>query len=95
MNCCGNKRNAMKEQEQVHASRSSAAVRVTHKTLGQQEKETVPMQYTGDTALSVRGVFSRRIYRFAHHGALLDVDGRDAPGFLAIGVLKRASSHQK
>ncbi len=95
MNCCGNKRNAMKEQEQVHASRSSAVVRVTHKTLGQQEKETVPMQYTGDTALSVRGVFSRRIYRFAHHGAMLEVDGRDAPGFLAIGVLKRASSHQK
>lgn len=95
MNCCGNKRNAIKEQEQIHASRSSAAVRVTHKTLGQQEKEAVPMQYTGDTALSVRGVFSRRIYRFAHHGAQLDVDGRDAPGFLAIAVLKRARAQQK
>jgi hypothetical protein len=46
----------------------------------------------GKTTLSVRGMFSRRIYRFAASMAVLEVEGRDAPGLAAVPLLKRVSA---
>lgn len=50
----------------------------------------VPFIYTGATRLIAEGPVTRRRYRFEHPGAVVEVDGRDAPSFAAIPNLRRA-----
>ena len=48
----------------------------------------VAFVYTGPTRLQAEGPVTRRRYRFEHPGAVVDVDGRDAPSFAAIPNLR-------
>lgn len=47
--------------------------------------------YTGGTRLVAEGPVTRRRYRFEHPGAIVEVDGRDAPSFAAIPNLRRGA----
>lgn len=85
MGCCGNKRGAQ-VREQTRQTPGTPA------NPGQAQRYQTPddvyFQYTGDTALSIRGMLSRRLYRFPYPQAVVAVDGRDAPGFKAVPLLK-------
>ncbi len=91
MSCCGNRRAALT----LHSQPTSAAGPATHisgvtgQASGRPVVAEVHFQYTGGTALSVRGVFSQHTYRFAATGAVLPVDGRDALSFAAVPHLRR------
>ena len=87
MSCCGNKRAQLSRQNQAPAA-SQAGAAPGHAP-GHIPVATVYFQYTGQTALSVRGMFSRHTYRFAAPGAVAVVDGRDAPSLAAVPNLKR------
>lgn len=92
MTCCGNRRAALAQRGQAKPLRPS------DETWGQTPKRTaadsVYFQYTGKIALSVRGMFSQRVYRFGAPMAVLEVDGRDAPGLAAVPLLKRVSASE-
>ncbi len=87
MGCCGNNRAALAQRGQAKSLRPSG------ETWGQNprrtEAESVYFQYTGKTSLSVRGMFSQRMYRFVAPMAVLEVEGRDAPGLTAVPLVKR------
>lgn len=55
-------------------------------------RATFGIEYTGASALSVIGPATGRGYHFAQHGCRLNVSVRDAPGLLAIALLRRATS---
>ncbi|WP_018627285.1 hypothetical protein [Niabella aurantiaca] len=46
-------------------------------------------EYTGRSAITVKGFITGRIYRFAVRGAVLLVDYRDAAKMLLVPSLKR------
>lgn len=46
-------------------------------------------EYTGRSAISVKGFITGRMYRFAAQGAVLLVDYRDAAKLLLVPSLKR------
>jgi hypothetical protein len=46
-------------------------------------------RYTGHTSLTVRGAVTGRLYYFAHAGADVAVDPRDAPAMSAVPRLQR------
>lgn len=46
-------------------------------------------EYTGRSALTVKGFITGRIYRFPERGAVLQVDYRDAAKMLLVPSLKR------
>lgn len=52
--------------------------------------EPVRFEYTGRTALTMRGTITGRSYRFAAPGEMVAVDARDAPGAAAVPHLRRA-----
>ena len=54
-----------------------------------QNKPRVLFQYTGQTALTVTGNVTRKIYRFNFSGDMQPVDVLDANGMNKIPVLKR------
>jgi len=49
-------------------------------------------EYTGPTALTVRGPLSGRTYVFAGRGAVLDVDPRDGAALLSVPGLRPIGS---
>ena len=51
--------------------------------------EEVYFEYTGKTALSVKGGISGKSYRFSFSGDIQVVDLRDASGVAGIPVLKK------
>jgi len=52
---------------------------------------TVNFEYTGATRLHADGPVTRRRYYFAHPGARLAVDSRDAASFAAVPNLRRVA----
>jgi hypothetical protein len=90
MGCCGNNRAALAQPSQAKPLGSGDGT--SRQATKRPAAEAVHFQYTGKTALSVRGMFSRRIYRFAAPMAVLEVEGRDAPGLAAVPLLKRVSA---
>jgi hypothetical protein len=88
MSCCGNRRAALAQQNQAITIQRPASG-LTGQTPGRPLVEAVYFQYTGRTGLSVRGMFSQRTYHFAVSGAVLAVDGRDAPSLAAVPLLRR------
>jgi hypothetical protein len=52
---------------------------------------TVRYEYTGDTGLTVFGGATRTRYRFAHPGAQVAVDARDAASLESVPRLRRVS----
>ena len=90
MGCCGNNRAAPGPPGAATATRPGSA------TAGQAQQRVVAavvhFQYMGGTALSARGMFSRRVYRFAAPLAVLEVDARDAPSMAAVPLLRRVKA---
>ena len=90
MGCCGNNRAAPGPPGAATATRPGSA------TAGQAQQRApaavVRFQYMGNTALSARGIFSRRVYRFAAPLAVLEVDVRDAPSMAAVPLLRRVKT---
>ncbi len=90
MGCCGNNRAAPGPPGAATATRPGSA------TAGQAQQRApaavVHFQYMGSTALSARGMFSRRVYRFAAPLAVLEVDARDAPSMAAVPLLRRVKA---
>ena len=76
MSCCGGQRLGMSHPALHKRSTLPAA-------------KTIAFVYTGTSSLSMVGGATGRVYRFAHAGASLALDARDAPGAAAIGVLRR------
>jgi len=48
-------------------------------------------EYTGQTALTVRGPLTGRSYRFAYPGAQVFVDKREAAALTAVPHLRRSN----
>jgi hypothetical protein len=49
-------------------------------------------EYVGKTSLTAVGPVTRRRYRFAAPGAVVEVDGYDAPGMAGVPNLRRIKS---
>ena len=52
----------------------------------------VMFEYTGKTALAVKGPITRVNYRFSEPGARVRVDASDAPGLAAVPNVRRVTS---
>lgn len=52
-------------------------------------RPSVAFVYEGHRGLSVEGPLTGRRYRFAAPGAVVEVDGRDAPSLTAVPGLRR------
>ncbi|MFT3979685.1 MAG: hypothetical protein QM687_04390 [Ferruginibacter sp.] len=76
---CGNKREALVASQQFNSS------------TGGGRWQDVNFEYTGSTALTVRGNVSGKIYRFAKKGAAVPVDHRDASALISVPFLKKLS----
>lgn len=81
---CGNKRETFASGQAVSLSQPNSIAKQTSKMW-----PDVKFEYTGKTALSVRGYISGKNYRFARPGDVQEVDYRDASAFMGVGVLKR------
>ena len=81
MSCCGRPRPAAASYQPIRHPGPPPAVSKSHAA-------TVAFVYTGPTRLQAEGPVTRRRYRFEHPGAVVDVDGRDAPSFAAIPNLR-------
>lgn len=46
-------------------------------------------EYTGKTALTVTGSITRKRYYFSHPNQAQKIDYRDAPGMMAVPLLKK------
>ena len=81
MSCCGRARAAAGIYQPIrHPGPPSAEP--------QFRPDMVAFVYTGPTRLQADGPVTRRRYRFEHPGAVVDVDGRDAPSFAAVPNLR-------
>lgn len=85
MSCCGKNRVHPSTHPQILSAGSAGAAR-------EQRPRTpgVPLhfQYTGATALTVRGPITGRSYRFTRAGEKVAVDERDAPSLRAVPNLQ-------
>lgn len=80
MSCCGNKRETL-------AQLLSSAVKSTTPVV--KMWSDVLFEYTGETALTVKGSVSRNIYRFSGTGDTQLVDYRDVSGMMAVPMLRK------
>ena len=76
---CGKKRNEYSQTNTLGSNNDES----TSNTAG------TNFEYTGKTALTVTGNITRKNYRFNYPGHIQTVDHRDAPGMIAIPVLKK------
>ncbi|HYW14471.1 MAG TPA: hypothetical protein VE871_21065 [Longimicrobium sp.] len=84
MSCCGGKRAAAWPAPVPHAAYDAGEV-----TIPAPRPAAVPFEYTGRTALTMRGAITGRSYRFAAPGETVAVDPRDAPGAAGVPNLRR------
>jgi hypothetical protein len=87
MSCCGNKRSEYLQQYQVTSTPRHAETPPGQ--VNRVSQGVVYFQYIGQTALNVRGIFSRIGYHFPNPGSILAVDLRDASGLAAVPHLRR------
>lgn len=85
MTCCGRTQTHRPVNTSVPAHTKTPPVREPAAPV----QAAVPYTYTGASRLVAEGPVTRRRYHFAHTGAVLDVDARDAPSFAAIPNLRR------
>ena len=75
------------------SSRTSSSVAdsapVRQPSVAPRRPEPAYFQYQGVTALTAIGPVSRRRYRFLSPGAIVAVDGRDAPSLAGVPHLRR------
>ncbi len=82
MRCCGRSRVPI-ETRPLRQDAPPAEPQIRH--------AMVPFVYSGTTRLVAEGPVTRRRYRFEHPGAVVEVDGRDAPSFAAIPTRRRGA----
>lgn len=81
---CGNKRENFASAESFQLSS-----RVNFANPGTKMWPDVSFEYTGKSALSVRGTISGKNYRFSKPGDVQLIDYRDASSMTGVPVLKR------
>ena len=81
---CGNKT----QQRSTSSLTATPPVPFTTTTTPLPRKASVEFEYTGPTAMTVRGPFSGSRYRFHYPGARLRVHERDASSLAAIPNLQ-------
>lgn len=81
---CGNKREGLASSQSFQLSS-----RVSFANPGTNMWPDVSFEYTGKSALSVRGTISGKNYRFSKPGDVQPVDYRDASSMMGVTVLKR------
>ena len=81
--CCGKKRDHWRQTRPETQSADEQPVAGL--------PESVVMEYTGHSRLTVRGGISGKQYEFARPFARLLIDGRDAPGLTAHPALRPAA----
>jgi hypothetical protein len=79
---CGKKRNEYRQQPNVQATNTFVPIPVSN-------ANNTNFEYTGKTALTVRGNITGKNYRFNHSGDIQAVDSRDVSGMMAVPVLKK------
>jgi hypothetical protein len=82
MSCCGNKREELAQQLSSNKI-VTPVVKMWNDVL---------FEYTGNTALTVKGNISRTVYRFSAKGDTQLVDYRDVSGMMAVPVLKKINT---
>jgi hypothetical protein len=88
MACCGQNRQQMRIQPTaVRQPDNPAKVAGSEESLIHQQG--TKFQYVGETALTAIGLPSRRLYRFAHPGAVVLVDPRDIASLAAVPNLRQ------
>lgn len=85
MSCCGGKRRQFPAATPPTKMKTTPPYRPSAPPLS----EEVTFEYTGQTALTVRGPLTGRAYRFAYPGAQVSVDKREAAALTAVPHLKR------
>ena len=91
MGCCNGKR-ALMGRPLPFSSRTTTGTVVARTMIsGSPVKQAVGFEYMGETAMTVLGPITRTQYRFAHKGARIEVDQRDAPYLSGVPNLRRAA----
>lgn len=86
MGCCG------KNREVAKFAQADETPRVTFTPPATKTVEY--FEYVGKTALTAVGPVTRRRYRFAGPGAVVEVDGYDAPAMIAVPNLRRTKARE-
>ena len=91
---CGKKRSTLNTQPDnnnntYHQKIQQPLYDQPAQTLSVQTKQTVMLQYTGKTALTVIGNVSRKKYRFNFPGDIQHIAPGDVTGMATIPVLKK------
>lgn len=81
---CGQKRNDYTPERSAKISESKQVAQPQNKMV-----TDVYFEYTGKTALSVKGGISGKNYRFIFPGDVQPVDYRDASGMSGISILRK------
>lgn len=90
MSCCGSRRRVIDVRPLPRATATRPVPAPAAGGMSARESApAVAFVYVGATRLVAEGGATRRRYRFDHPGALVEVDARDAPGFVAIPQLRR------
>ncbi|AHF17732.1 hypothetical protein [Niabella soli] len=82
---CGNRRQQFQQQVVARHYDQPAENAVEKKV------QDVTFEYIGKTALTVTGSITRKRYYFSHPDQVLKVDYRDAPGMMAVPLLKKVN----
>ena len=82
MGCCGKNRTVARVTENHETARATFTPQAV--------KSSEYFQYVGMTDLIAVGAITGRRYRFTSPGAILEVDGSDAPAMNAVPNLRRA-----
>jgi hypothetical protein len=81
---CGNKREAFSSQQSFSLSNTQNITKQ-----GSKMWPDINFEYTGKTALTVKGNVSGKSYRFSKPGEVQLVDFRDASSLMSVPVLRR------
>ena len=84
---CGNKRNEFTSGNQHFAIGNPHNI----PPQGKKMWPDIYFEYTGKTALTVTGKITAKTYRFSKPGEKVLIDFRDAPGMMAVPVLRKAN----
>ncbi|RYY69272.1 MAG: hypothetical protein EOO13_10005 [Chitinophagaceae bacterium] len=83
---CGNKREGLAFEDSFSLSTEN-----NHVTTGNKMWPDVNFEYTGKSALSVKGTISGKTYRFSKPGDVQLIDYRDVSAMRGVPVLKKLS----
>jgi len=90
MGCCGDKREQF--HDRILAPQSREIIAEASSLPSATPPSFVYFEYIGKTGLTVSGPITGRRYRFDVPGAVVAVEGRDAPSVSAVPNLRRTRS---